>query len=288
MEAEYLGERRRRRIIVIVGAVLAVVAAGATYWVATRPSAGPVVQPKRDIVVAAADIPARTVIETAMLRVRSVDDDPALDAVLDNPASIVGNLSAIDIAAGDPITASMFGSASGAGLAILGPQETVSPDSPIWRAVSVLVPSDRAVAGLIGAGDHVDLIVTLSPQLFDRSGGLPIQAPDTQTDPTHVGPLTLGYYSDMTTKVTWTNLAVLSVDSNASLYVLKVDEAQAEQIAHVQATGSSFTMALRPAADTRDVDRTDFGQTTNEMIDEYGFPIPDMIEIPNEVPSPAP
>jgi Flp pilus assembly protein CpaB len=251
----------------------------------SRPAAAPTDVPQRNIVVAAENITARTVITTAMLRTDVVTDDPALDSVLSDPADVVGSLAAIAISAGDPITASMFAGASGAGLPILGPLETVSPDSPLWRAVSVLVPADRAVAGMIGPADHIDLFVTLSPQLFDASGGYPVQSPDTITDPGHIGPLALGYYSDMTTKLVWSNLEVLAVDENASMYVIKVDEHQAEEIAHIQATGASFTIALRPGADSRDVDRTDYGQTTNRMIEIYGFLIPDMIEIYG---SPAP
>jgi len=287
MEAEYLADRRRRRLVVIVGAILAVAAAAATYYLVTRPAVAPVEQPTRPIVVAATNISARTVITAGMLRTATVVDDPALVSVLSDPAEAIGSLAAIDISAGDPITSGMYSTVSGAGLPILGPLETVAPDSPVWRAVSVLVPDDRAVAGMIGASDHVDLFVSLAPQLFDRTGGLPSLAPDTLTDPGHVGPLSLGYYSDMTTKLTWTNLEVLAVDKGSSMYVLKVDERQAEQIAHVQATGSSFTMALRPAADARDVDQFSYGQTTNLMIEEYGFKIPDMIEIPAEVPSPS-
>jgi Flp pilus assembly protein CpaB len=285
MEAEYAGARRRRRITILLGLVLAVVASGAVYYLVSRPTtAPPVVQ--RTIVVAAQAIPARTVITAAMLRTETVPDDPALSAVLSDPAAAVDSLALVSIAAGDVVTRSMFGSGNAAGISILGPEETVAPDSPIWRAVSVSVSADRAVGGFISPGDHIDLFVTLAPQLFDTSGGFP--RPPTITDPDHVGPLTLGYYSADTTKLTWTNLEVLSVDKDTNLYVLKVDEHMAEEIAHVQATDASFTMGLRPPGDNRDVDRSGYGQTTNLMIDSHGFLIPNMIQIPQELPSPAP
>jgi Flp pilus assembly protein CpaB len=287
MEAEYLAERRRRRLVVILGLLLAVAAAAATYYVVTRPVAAPVEVPQRSIVVAATNIAARTVISSDMLRTLTVPDDPAFDAVLADPAQAVGSLSAIDIAAGDPITSSMFASGTGAGLPILGPLETVSPDSPIWRAVSVLVPPDRAVAGMIGPSDHVDLFVTLSPQLFDPSGGVPIASPFVIRDPSGGDVLTGGLYADQTTKLVWENLEVLAVDPNKSMYVLKVSERQAEEIAHVQSIKADFTLALRPAPDARDVDRTDFGQTTNKMIEEYGFEIPGLILITGPAASPG-
>jgi len=287
MEAEYVGARRRRRITVLLGLLLAVLAAGAVYYLVARPSTAlPVAQ--RTIVVAAQAIPARTVITLTMLRTETVPDDPALSAVVTDPATVVNNLALVSIAAGDVITRSMFGSGNAAGISILGPEETVAPDSPLWRAVSVSVSADRAVGGLVSPGDHIDLFVTLAPQLFDTSGGVPATFPLTVTDPGAAGPLTLGYYSAQTTKLTWTNLEVLSVDKDANLYVLKVDEHMAEEIAHVQATQASFTMSLRPPADDRDVDRSGYGQTTNLMIDSHGFLIPNMIQIPLELPSPAP
>jgi Flp pilus assembly protein CpaB len=289
MEAEYVGARRRRRITVLLGLVLAVVAAGAVYYLVSRPTTAPPVA-QRTIVVAAQAIPARTVITAAMLRTETVPDDPALSAVVRDPAEAVNSLALVSIAAGDVITRSMFGSGNAAGISILGPEETVAPDSPIWRAVSVSVAADRAVGGFISPGDHIDLFVTLAPQLFDPSGGyaVPSLYPYNITDPGAAGPLTLGYYSAQTTKLTWTNLEVLSVDKDKNLYVLKVDEHMAEEIAHVQATQASFTMGLRPPADDRDVDRSGYGQTTNLMIDSHGFLIPNMIEIPPELPSPAP
>jgi len=285
MEAEYVGARRRRRIIILLGLVLAVVASGAVYYLVSRPTTAPPVA-QRTIVVAAQAIPARTVMTAAMLRTETVPDDPALSTVLRDPADAVNKLALVSIAAGDVITRSMFGAGNAAGISILGPEETVAPDSPIWRAVSVSVSADRAVGGLLSPGDHIDLFVTLEPQLFDPSGGYP--QPPTVTDPDHVGPLTLGYYSADTTKLTWTDLEILSVNKDANLYVLKVDEHQAEEIAHVQATDASFTMGLRPPADDRDVDRSGYGQTTNTMIDSHGFPIPNMIQIPVELPSPLP
>jgi Flp pilus assembly protein CpaB len=212
MEAEYTGERRRRRIIVLAGLVLAVLAAGAVYYLLTTRPTSPPSATTRTVVVAARDIPARTTIEAAMLSTKQVPDDPALANVLSDPAVAINSVAVFDIRAGDLVTPSMFGSGTQAGLPILAPGETIAPDSPIWRAVSVSVPADRAVAGLIQAQDHIDLFVTLTPQLFDPSGGVPASFPLTIVDPDHNGPMTLGYYSASTTKLTWTDLEVLNVD----------------------------------------------------------------------------
>lgn len=288
MEAEYTAERRRRRLIVLVGAVLAVVAAAGTYYLVTQPSST-APPPQRTIVVAAQDIPATTVILDTMLQTEQVPSDATLGQVISDPALAVGNSARVDIKTGDPITPSLYGPPTTAGgVPILGPGETIAPNSPIWRAVSLVVPNERAVGGMIQPSDHVDLFVTLTPQLFDTSGGAPASFPLTITDPESGGPLTYGYYAASSTKLVWTDLEVLNVDSKDSLYVLKVDERQAEEIAHIQAIGATFTMGLRPPDDNRTVNSSGYGETTNSMIDKYGFPIPNMIEVPLQPPSPSP
>lgn len=288
MEAEYTAERRRRRLIVLIGVVLAVVAAAGTYYLVTQQASTPPAT-QRTIVVAAVDIAANTVIDPSMLGTRQVPSDPALGQVISDPTLAVGSSALVDIPAGYPISPNLYGPpTTGGGIAILGPGETIAPDSPIWRAVSLVVPNDRAVGGMVHQSDHVDLFVTLTPQLFDTSGGAPASFPLTITDPESGGPLTYGYYAASTTKLVWTDLEVLQVDTKDSLYVLKVDEHQAEEIAHIQAIGATFTMGLRPPDDNRSVDSSGYGETTNEMINKYGFPIPDMIEVPLQLPSPSP
>lgn len=277
MEAEFAEDRRRRRILVIVGGLLAVLAALATYYLATRP-AGPGQQPttQRTIVVAAANIPARTVIDEADVRTESVPDSPALRQVVSDPASIVSGIALITINAGDPITFGMIGTGGGV-LPILQPGETVAPDSPAWRAVSVLIPQDRAVGGMITEGDHIDLFATIQIRIYDAEGALSEDALPPE-----------GYYSDYTTKVTWENLEVLAVDNDNSLYMVKVDQHQAEEIAHVQGSGANaFSMSLRPSADTRPLPRGEYGETTNRLIEQYNFPIPQIIDL-GDYPQPSP
>jgi Flp pilus assembly protein CpaB len=282
MDAEYVSERRRRRLVVIFGVLLAVVAAAATYYLVTRPSAAPEPIATKTIVVASQAIAARTQIEADKVTTETVPDSHALDFALTDPSLVIGNVTVVDIAAGQPISADMLSAGTAAGLAILQPGETISPDSPIWRAVSVTVPQDRAVGGMLQPGDHVDLFVTLSPQIYDPNGPA-----NGFTDPGHPPASTDVQYSDQTTKVTWTNLELLQADPDNSVYVLKVTEAQAEEIAHVQAIGADFTMGLRPPGDDRSFDPASYGQTTNSLIDLFGFKIPSMIVLGSPAPQPS-
>ena len=64
--------------------------------------------------------------------------------------------SAVEIYAAQPIQPNLYGGGSQGGLQILAPGETVSPDSPVWRAVSVLVPKDRAVGGKLSPSGRLE------------------------------------------------------------------------------------------------------------------------------------
>ena len=69
------------------------------------------------------------------------------------------------------------------------------------------------------------------------------------------------------------NVVVLA--KSASFYVIRVTEPVAEEIAQLMASGTaSFSMALRPDTDTRTVDVSLLGETTNLIIERYGLPIP--------------
>jgi len=55
-----------------------------------------------------------------------------------------------------------------------------------------------------------------------------------------------------------------------------VDETMAEEISHLQASGTAtFSLALRPPEDTRTIDTAGLGETTNRIIDQYDLPIPE-------------
>jgi hypothetical protein len=126
----------------------------------------------------------------------------------------------------------------------------------MWRGVSINVPDDRALGGLIEAGQNVDLFVTLPVNVnveLEEDGE---------------------YYADKSTKVIYQDVPVLA--RKDSYYVLKVTTEIAEEIIHLQASGSaSFSLALRPDADTRLADASNLGQTTNLFIERYRLPIPE-------------
>ena len=279
MDTEFEHPGRRSRFIVVVGVVLAVIAAAAAF-LAIDQAQQKVAQAdpqKVAVVVAVRTIPARKIIEDSDVAVRQIPIDPTnANAIVSTPDKVIGRMPAVTILDGQLVTTNLLASSSEGGVfSILRPEETVSPDSPTWRAISITVPDDRAVGGLIAADDTVDVFVTASINVLG-------------TDPTTAGK---GYYSDKSTKISYQDMTVLA--KTGSFYVLRAPIDVAEEILHLQASGGAeFSLALRPDIDTRQVDTAELGTTTNEVIIRYGLPIPVLFPpangpIPTPVPTPT-
>lgn len=277
MDSDFEHPHRRGRFIVVIGVILAISAAAAAFFVIDQAAqkVGETRLQTVAVVVAAQTIPARKVIENSDVAVREIPIDATnAQAIVSTPDKVIGRIPAVTILQGQMVTTNVLASSSEGGqFSILGPDETIAPDSTVWRAVSITVPDDRAVGGMVTANELVDVFVTASVNVIsDSSSG---------ADPK-------GYYSDKSTKVSYQNMVVLA--KSGDFYVLKAPMDVAEEISHLQASGTaSFSLALRPSIDTRQVDTTDLGTTTNELIIKYGLPIPVMFPpVSGPVPTPAP
>lgn len=275
MEMEYKDPSRRGRWIVLLGVVLALVAGAAAFYLLNNATqlAGQATAAKIPAVVAIRPIAARQEIAPEDVAVREVPvDGTNANGVVSDPALVVGRIAAVAILEGQLVTSNLLASSTaGAPFSILGPDETVGPDSEAWRAVAVTVPDDLAVGGMLNVGDTVDLFVTAVVSVDDPTGR---------------------YISERSTKITYQNVVILARDS--AFYVIRTSLAVAEEIAHLQATGAaSFSFALRPVQDQRLVDTSGLGETTNRIIERYGLPIPEPIlpgssPAPTRSPTPAP
>jgi len=258
MEMEYKDNNRRGKFVIIVGVVLAVVAGATSFYLINQAqNSGPTEVQKVSVVVAAAAIPARTPIQPGAVVVRQIPLDAATQiGIITDPKQLDGKVLAIPVAIGQPIYSNMILSAAGqSGFAILAPGETVAPDSPAWRAISITIPDDRAVAGLLVAGQSIDIFMTA-----------------TMTVPVNAQPAGV-YYSDMVTKITYQNMVILA--RAGTQYILKAPLPVAEEINHMLATGTiAFSAALRPDQDVRYVDVSQLGATTNRILQKYGLPFP--------------
>ncbi|MEX2184564.1 MAG: SAF domain-containing protein [Chloroflexota bacterium] len=274
---EYKDPSRRGRYITIVGVILAIVAGGAAFFLINQAQqqAGQGDLKKVAVVVALQTIPARKIIEPTDVIVREVPIDPTnAQGVVSTPDLVVGRVSSVTILEGQLVTTNLLASsAQGGQFSVLGPDETVAPDSPSWRAISMTVPDDRAVGGLLQPNQTVDVFVTATINVLT-------------TSETGVGEE--GYYTDKSTKISYQNMVILAKAGN--FYVLRAPMDVAEEISHLQASGTaSFSLALRPDLDTRQVDATALGTTTNRVIIRYGLPIPVLFPpADGPVPTPAP
>jgi Flp pilus assembly protein CpaB len=273
MEMEYKDPSRKGRWIVIIGVILAVVAGAAAFYLLNQAQqqAGQGDLQKVSVVVAAQTIPARKIIEATDVVVREVPlDETNAQGIVSTPDKVIGRVPAVTILAGQMVLTNLLASSvEGGQFSILGPDETVGPDSVAWRAVSLTVPDDRAVGGLLVPNQTVDVFVTATVNVLSAE----LVTED-------------GYYTDKSTKITYQGMVILA--KSGTFYVLRAPLDIAEEIAHLQASGTaSFSMALRPDLDTRFADATSLGTTTNALIQRYGLPIP-VLYPPAQGPLPVP
>jgi Flp pilus assembly protein CpaB len=261
MEMEYQDTGRRGKVIIVLGIILALAAGGAAFFLISQAqqNAGQQGLAKVPVVVAIQPIAARKPIDATDVEVREVPIDPTnAEGIVSTTDKVIGRVPAVTILQGQLITTNLLAStATGGQFSILGPADSISPDSEAWRAVSVTVPDDRAVGGLLQPNQTVDVFVTataLVPQSLQDLGR---------------------YYTDKTTKITYQDMPILA--KAGSFYILKATLPIAEEIAHLQASGTAtFSLALRPDEDVRIADASGLGATTNMLIRRYGLPIPEV------------
>lgn len=260
MELEYRSPRRRGRVIVLLGVILAAAAGTGAFVVVSsaQQQANEAKTPRVAVVVAARAIPARKTIDLADIAVHEIPiDGVPTGGALNDPASAVGHIAAISILPGQALTANMFAASTGNGtIAVLSPDETLTPNSPAWRAVAINVPDDRALGGLLSAGQNVDVFVTVPVSVPAEISG------------------NEKYVADRSTKVTYQDVPILA--KNNTYYIIRVTQQVAEEVSHLQASGAaSFSLALRPDIDTRVTNTSGLGETTNLLIQRYGMPVPE-------------
>jgi Flp pilus assembly protein CpaB len=266
MELEYKDDRRKGRFVILAGVILALVAGGVAFYAINQAQqqASQSGTKKVPAVVAVVSIPAREEIKPGDVAVREIPlDETNANGVISDPTLAVGRIAAVTILQGQLVTTNMLASSTeGGAFSILGPDETVSPDSEAWRAIAITVPDDLALGGMLTVGQTVDVFVTAVVNVNDPTGR---------------------YTPDRSTKITYQDVVILA--RKGSFYIIRATLPVAEELAHLQATGSAmFSLALRPVQDQRLVDASALGETTNRIIVKYGLPIPEAI-FPGPTPS---
>lgn len=272
MEMEFKDTGRRRRLVLIgIGVALALAAGYGAFQLAK--GNGPVQVVKESVLVAARDIPARTTITADDVTTRDVPIDEVLAQAYRESAEVIGRVTSVPIYPDQQMTPNLFATTTAdAEFSILGPDETIAPDSEFWRAVAVNVPPERAVGGQIHDGQHVDLFISVQIDVLALDPEGNFQRVETATED--------GLQSGKSTKITIQDLEVLKADTDENMYILRVDLHQAEQIYHlVQEAPDSFSLALRPEEDTRAADSAEYGTTNDRLIMTYLFPVPQLLDL---------
>ena len=295
MEMEYKDPSRRGRWIIVLGLVLAVAAAGGAFYIinSAQQTAGQGSLKYMTAVVAAKPLPAKTSLTPDDLIIRTdipVDNTNNLGNFLATTKDqLVGRILGVDVAAGQLVTLNLLASTTvGGQFPILGPGETVGPNSDAWRAVSITVSDDHAVGGLLTAGMTVDVlmseVVPAPPSTAPAKDNLaPGATPAATPTPNPSAPV---YTSGLSTKVTYQKMTILA--RQGTYYVLKATLPVAEEITQATIDGATFTLLLRPDQDTRILDVSRLGATTSRILQRYGLLIPQVYPIQGGFPSNPP
>lgn len=261
---------RSDRILIILGVLLAAGAFAVFYFYSTKTvseqesAAAAVVDVQ--VLVAAKDVPAQTVLTADMLRVQSVDQRSVTPDNLIEPGQAIGKTNVSALMKGQRVLASQLGEPN---FSLSIPQGK--------RAMAVAVDDLSGVAGLLREGDFVDVLATVKAP----EGGLnqeiatgdqkPEERPTTKTVIQDVQVLKVIQPSAPILEGQEQEPAAQQETVASSMIVLAVTDQQAELIKHTRETGLVH-LVLR-AKDDRGVEETT-GTTLRLLLETYGFPTP--------------
>lgn len=258
--------KRRARLILIVGILLAMIAGVGTFFVisSSQQAQPPPVLPTTDVLVATRDIPARTSLVAADVKVAKVNADVAPPAALSVPEDAIGKVLTQPLSINEPILATKF-AAAGRSFTVFPPNETFSPTAPAYRIMTITVPDNFAVGGILVAGDVVDVMYVFP---FDPLAKLDIDVPAVVVpgeEPTEI--------ADTVAKIILGPVPILSRE--AAVYTIRVDATLAERLAYIQAAGGTLQMLLRAPGDDRAATTT--GATFGTVYQTFRFPVPERV-----------
>src|SRR6184192_922753 len=160
--------RRRARLVLIVGLLFAIGAGATTFFVAnTAKSEAPAPIPTSSIIVAAREIPPKTQITAADLKLVKMNTEVVPPAALTRPEDAIGKITITGISVGEPILPTKLGGPNGQVFVVipaasLGSDGNPLPGSPNYRAMSITVPDGQAAGGSVQPGDIVDILFSFT------------------------------------------------------------------------------------------------------------------------------
>ena len=259
------GSKRRARLILILGILLATIAGVGTFLAAqgAQTAAPPVIE-TTPVLVAAREIPAKTTLTAADVKVQAFNVDAKPPAALVKPEDAIGKITLQPIGIGEPVSPTKFADPKNPAFVVvpasfLGADGAPKSDAPNFRAMSITVPDPNAVGGAIAPGDIVDVLYTLQldpTKYFDKPK--PIQTPD------------------FSAKIVLERVVILARLN--SVYTIRVDATTAERIAYLQASGGQLALLLRAPKDERATGST--GTTFSNVYTAFNLKVPEKVPAP--------
>jgi len=248
-----------------LGVVLAIFAGAGTFFYASsaQTAVAPVI-PTTRVLVAAREIPAKTTLTAADLRVQEYNLDSKPAAALIVPEDAIGKVTITPLSVGEPILASKFSDPKNPVFVVipasaLTADGAIKADTPNFRAMSITVPDANAVGGIIAPGDVVDLLFAMNfdpVKVFDKPKA-------TQT-------------ADFSAKIILERVPILS--RTLASYTIRVDALTAERLAYLQASGGQLSFLLRAPKDERAAGTT--GTTFAGMFNAFRLAVPEKLPAP--------
>ena len=150
---------RGNRRFIMLAIVLGLMGAGLVYVATSRSSTsgGSGSAADTPVVVAKADIPARTVVTQAMVEVKLVPSEDAAPLAFGSVDQVVGQATRFPIAIGEQVLPSKVVALSGSSTAVSRSLSFVIPEG--HRGFAINISPVQGAGGLVLPGDYVDVIV---------------------------------------------------------------------------------------------------------------------------------
>jgi pilus assembly protein CpaB len=165
---------RGNRRFIILAIVLGMMGAGLVYVATSRTSdsggGGGGSAADTPVVVAKADIPARTVVTQAMVEVKLVSGENAAPLAFTSVDQVVGQATRFPVTVGEQVLSSKVVTLSGSTAAVSRSLSFVIPEGR--RAFAMNVEQVQTAGGLVLPGDYVDIIVMHDVQFRSADGGV--------------------------------------------------------------------------------------------------------------------
>lgn len=273
--------KRSNRLMLLVGVLLAVVAFGGVLMFGSRSgNNGPAAPQNVNVVTALRQIPLGTVLVAEDLGVTEMPTSEAVDTFRD-PATLVGRIVRRTVPTSQPFTSSDFTSGSVNALDVTTGLKTGQV------AMAIPVDSLSGVGSLIQAGDHVDVMLSITDQPDPNKA--PVVAEFRGEGNLPVTKLQDEWLNNTTVKVLVQNVQVLgtilpavgteadqSDSAPQNIAILSLTTQQAEIVRFAQLDGNLYLLLRSPEdVAAEDVDTT--GITLRELVDRWGVLPPRVI-----------